>query len=455
MSFSAVARPGRLGIYLRISEADDELGVRRHQKLCETRAEKEGWTVVKVYEDNRVSAWSRKPRPAYNQMLADMRSGHLDVVLAFGDDRLERNSEERIALLRVMQETGCRVHTITGGELDAVTAGGRFKAKITAEIAEYESEIKSERVKAKMAELRTAGKTQGGRRPFGLSDGRKELVPEEAALIREAAGRIIAGGKMYQVVQEWNSRGITTVLGKPWKTSGLREILVSNWSRGLTPDGNKAIWPQIIDPASARRLDAILNDPSRRQRRPEVKRYLLTGLLLCQRCQVTMGASNTNGKPGYGCRRCHRMRQLAEPLEEDITYRFFARVNETRVGNAMAGAEAEDDEQQAQLLALEAKKAEYFDMYDAGEITRSELRERRLRLDGHIMALQAEMRRDTEAEMRRQTRAKAFSMVQEWGALDIEQRRSVLEAFIEYITVKPALKGRTTYDPDRISVKWR
>ena len=85
-----------------------------------------------------------------------------------------------------------------GGSIDLSTAEGRRRFYEAALAAQFESELKSERLKLKHAELAAAGHWQGGQRPFGYAlvpfqEGnrikyRLELDPTEAAAINRWSG---------------------------------------------------------------------------------------------------------------------------------------------------------------------------------------------------------------------------------------------------------------------------
>jgi DNA invertase Pin-like site-specific DNA recombinase len=81
-----------VGIYLRQSYAPngDILAVSRQRtdvrKLCGER----GWTDTVEYVDNDFSATSGKRRPAYQDMLADIRDGTITAVAVWDLDRLYR-----------------------------------------------------------------------------------------------------------------------------------------------------------------------------------------------------------------------------------------------------------------------------------------------------------------------------------------------------------------------------
>jgi hypothetical protein len=83
-----------------------------------------------------------------------------------------------------------------------------MQARIKGTVARYESEHKTERVTAAHASLAEAGRWKGGPRPYGydvgrdnvgrpLNDGRLIVIEQEATIIREAAGAILAGGTVY------------------------------------------------------------------------------------------------------------------------------------------------------------------------------------------------------------------------------------------------------------------
>ncbi|HET7278384.1 MAG TPA: recombinase family protein, partial [Dermatophilaceae bacterium] len=80
----------RATVYARIS-SDREgagLGVRAQEQDCRELADSLGWSIVSTHTDNDISAYSGKPRPGYRAMLEEIRSGAVDVVLAWHTDRL-------------------------------------------------------------------------------------------------------------------------------------------------------------------------------------------------------------------------------------------------------------------------------------------------------------------------------------------------------------------------------
>jgi site-specific DNA recombinase len=81
--------------------------VDRQRQDCEKEATHRSWEVVGTYVDNDVSASSRNPRPAYERMLEDVRTGRVDAVLVWDVDRLTRR------LSRSRTGSGCTSVTVS------------------------------------------------------------------------------------------------------------------------------------------------------------------------------------------------------------------------------------------------------------------------------------------------------------------------------------------------------
>jgi hypothetical protein len=106
------------------------------------------------------------------------------------------------------------------------------------------------------------------------------------------------------------------------------------------------------------------------------------------------------------------------------------------------------------LAAAEAKLAELADMYANNEITRPEWSRARkpiqARRDNAERRLAAAVRRTASAPWQ----GKAGALRAAWPEMTIDQRRAVLGAVIERVTVNPT-KSRGRFDPDRVDVIWR
>jgi site-specific DNA recombinase len=59
--------------------------VTRQEEDCGALCERRGWVVAEVYADNDVSAYSGKPRPAWQQLISDVQAGAVGTGVCMGD----------------------------------------------------------------------------------------------------------------------------------------------------------------------------------------------------------------------------------------------------------------------------------------------------------------------------------------------------------------------------------
>ncbi|MHB8682363.1 MAG: recombinase family protein, partial [Acidimicrobiales bacterium] len=184
------------GIYIRISSdrGGQRAGVRRQLEDCQAWAKRNGVSVAEIYEDNDVSAYRGKTRPSYRRLCDDLKAGTRDGVIVWHNDRLHRNTRELEDFIDLVEATGAQVATVTSGDYDLTTTTGRAMARIACALARLESEDKSRRLKRQAQQAAEEGRRSGGgTRAYGYRPGHAEIVPEEAAIISEAARRILAG----------------------------------------------------------------------------------------------------------------------------------------------------------------------------------------------------------------------------------------------------------------------
>ena len=215
-------------IYARISRDGKEgsgLGVAKQEEDCRELAARLGINVVDVRTDNDLTAFKgasrSKPRPGYDALLGDIRSGRADVVLAWHTDRLHRDMTDLEDYITACGEgrSGVPTNTVKGGDLDLSTASGRMVARILGAVARQEVEHMIERQKSAKERNRKAGAWSGGPRPYGFrkdgpsikqgGQGGLAQVPEEAAAIRWAASQVLAGHRhRTAIARQWNGAGL-------------------------------------------------------------------------------------------------------------------------------------------------------------------------------------------------------------------------------------------------------
>ncbi|MFS2294552.1 MAG: recombinase family protein [Actinomadura sp.] len=473
----------RAAIYARISRDDEGegLGIARQEAACRQLAERLGWTVIGVYADNSKSAYDRrKARPQYERMLIDVQSGRVNGVLCFALDRLTRHPMELERLVEVFVSHRTAVQTVAGGELDLNTEEGQLRARITGSVARFESGRKSERLKAKAAQMIADGKRPcGGPRPFGYDrhyddpdSPRRRILKEtineqEAAAIRDAAERLLRGESMRSIVGEWNDRGLLTSRGNRWSLTSFRQMMTSGRLAGLlmhnrqVVNGVTAQWPAILDRETHEQLHALLT----KRGRPgggNARKFWLTGHVYCS-CGVSMRVGKAkNGRRRYEClprkeggcgARVVDLDELDRMISKLVIKRLqdpgiladLARRESTTQGESRALLDAiERDERR--LVALRADlEDEDTDPDDILE-TRAAIRKVR----GRIKRRRDELSRLAGAEPL--VGVDVDDLADRWERIDLPQKAGLLRvAGIERVVIYPTkLRGR--FDPDRVDL---
>lgn len=149
----------RTGIYLRVST--DQQTTENQRRILMEVAERSGWTVVEVFEDQGVSgAKGRDKRPAFDALLKAVHRRQIDMVAAFAVDRLGRSLPDLVSFLSDIQASGCDLY-LHQQAVDTSTASGRMLFQMLAVFAEFEKSIITSRINAGLARARARGVTFG------------------------------------------------------------------------------------------------------------------------------------------------------------------------------------------------------------------------------------------------------------------------------------------------------
>lgn len=284
-------------IYTRISNDREGagLGVQRQEQDCRDLAESLGWTVVGVHQDNDLSAYQRKkPRPGYKALLADLKTGTANAVIAWHSDRLHRRTAELETFIDIVESTGAAVATVRGGEVDLSSPDGRMQAKFLGAISQREIEHSRDRMVRAKRQAAEDGKWRGGPRPFGYEADGMTVCELEAEALREAAAAIIAGQSLRSTAKEMAERGIRTTSKKAALMSDipLRNMLLRPRNAGfLEVRGEiegKAAWPAIMNEETWRAIVSILKDPARRTTTGNDRKWMGSGLFRCGVCGASV-----------------------------------------------------------------------------------------------------------------------------------------------------------------------
>ena len=458
-------------MYARISSdpEGDRLGVTRQRTDCEALAERKGWPVAEVYIDDDRSAYSGKPRPEYRRMLDDIRSRSIDALIVYNLDRLHRQPRELEAFFDITDAAGLTNLATVEGDINLGSHDGRFHARILGAVARKSSDDASRRIKRKNEERAAAGlPTGGGSRPFGFRPDRVTLDPVEAALVREAAHRALAGDSVRAIATDWNSRGILTSMGRAWTVETLRRMLFSARLSAQREHHGEIVapgqWEAILTPEETARLRTILDERTRTRSRP-VRRYLLTGLLRCGLCDAPLIARpQANGERRYVCAKgpghsgCGRLATKAEPIEAFLAEAVLQQLDTPALAAALAGAQSADAATAADHDALRQDREQLDELaraYGDKLVTFPEWLAARAPIEARIDAARRKLSRQSHSAAIDDYVGRSSELRTIWPDLPLNRQRSIVSAVLERAVVGPAVPGRATFDPERIAPVWR
>jgi hypothetical protein len=293
-----------------------------------------------------------------------------------------------------------------------------------------------------------------------------EAVPAEAALIREAAQRLIAGESLYGIAQDWRRRDVQRANGGRFTGSDLRSMLHKPRLAGYRErdgelhraDDGSGIQP-ILDDQTWRAVRAVLDDPSRK--RPEVRtsRHLLSGLIRCGECGGRMVSGTNHGARVYVCQPanfggrdsgCGKLSVAADPVEQVVTGAWIAAFDGPEARAAVANGHGADVD--AQLGELRDRlKAAVAAHFVEGAITRPQFMDAKRDLEARISGLERQLRRDTESDRRAALVGRSEAV---WDAATLGERRALLALVVDQVRIDR--RGRTgRFDPERVGITWR
>lgn len=170
--------PKHIAIYARVSS--------KQQDTKSQLPDLQRWTTAQElpvvwYEDT--ASGKSMSRPGWNKLEHAIRTGKVATVCCWRLDRLGRTASGLTALFDELRERKVNLVSLKDG-VDLSTPAGRMMANVLASVAQFETELRGERVAAGQAVARANGKRWGGSKA-GV---RKKITPEKERAILKLKG---------------------------------------------------------------------------------------------------------------------------------------------------------------------------------------------------------------------------------------------------------------------------
>ena len=392
-------------IYARYSSSGQrEESIEGQLRDCKEYAKKNGLLVVGEYIDKALTGRSDK-RPDFQRMLRDSERGAFKVVICWKMDRFARNRYDSAMYKYKLKKNGVRLVYA----MEAIPEGpeGIILESVMEGYAEYYSENLSQNVKRgyydSALELKTLGQTVLGYKKG--PDGRFEIDPPAAAIVRRIFEEYAAGERAKDIIDRLNEEGHRTVRGGLFNKNSVRRILENEKYIGVYEFKDIRVENGIPPIVSKDLFEKCGQMVKLHHRAPAARRdtsFLLTTKIFCGECGEAMTGDAGTSRTGvvhyyYICNgrrrhKCKKERVKKDQIEQAVVNELVRLIHSDdfieKVADLVMEFQAKERDDSA-LHALEARQKEVekkikntLAAIDAGIITPS--------TKSHLMELEAE-----------------------------------------------------------------
>ena len=222
----------RVAAYCRVSTEQEEqqnsyqVQIAYYTDLINRKKE---WSLVGIFADEGISGTQTKKRTEFNRMIRMCKNKKIDLVITKSISRFARNTVDCLEYVRQLKNLGIGV-IFEKENINTLTMTSEFMIALYGSFAQAESESISKNVSWGKEKAYREGKVQfqyqnllGYRKG---TDGKPEIVPEEAETIKLIYKLFLDGYSMTNIKKTLESKGILTAKGKKiWNESLISSIL--------------------------------------------------------------------------------------------------------------------------------------------------------------------------------------------------------------------------------------
>lgn len=222
----------RVAAYCRVSTEQEEqqnsyqVQIAYYTDLINRKKE---WSLVGIFADEGISGTQTKKRTEFNRMIRMCKNKKIDLVITKSISRFARNTVDCLEYVRQLKNLGIGV-IFEKENINTLTMTSEFMIALYGSFAQAESESISKNVSWGKEKAYREGKVQfqyqnllGYRKG---TDGKPEIVPEEAETIKLIYKLFLDGYSMTNIKKALENKGILTAKGKKvWNESLISSIL--------------------------------------------------------------------------------------------------------------------------------------------------------------------------------------------------------------------------------------
>ncbi len=302
----------KVAIYVRVSttnQAEEGYSIDGQLDSLTKYCEAMGWSVYQKYIDAGFSG-GKLERPDILKLIKDAKRGVFDTVLVYKLDRLSRNVQDTLYLVKEVFNKN-EVHFVSLQEnLDTSSAMGNLFLTLLSAIAEFEREQIKERMQlGKIGRAKSGKSMMWAKVAYGytyhIGTGKMTVNQSEAIIVKEVFSSYLNGRSITKLRDDLNEKYPKT---PAWSYRTIRQMLDNpvycgyNKYKGQVYPGNhapiisKEIYNQVQDELKIRQQKAYEHNNNYR---PFQSKYMLSGIAQCGYCKaplkITLGTIRKDG----------------------------------------------------------------------------------------------------------------------------------------------------------------
>ena len=404
------------GLYIRVSTEDqarEGFSLPEQEKRLKAMCEYKGYVIYKLYKDAGISAKTGNYRPAFEELLQDIRDKKCNTIVVLKLDRLTRSVYDMEGIMKFLDENKAYLDC-ANEEINTTNSSGKMVARLLTTVSQNEIERTSERTKVGLAGAIKEGHIPA-RAPLGYKHLDKKLVPD--LLTKDVVIRIynlyFEGKSYYNIATIFNEE---KVLGKTnWCDTGILRIIANEVYKGDYVHGKRtnhpAYYKDVVEPIVSKELweSCQVQKKKNQKNYMRTQTYIFLQKLKCPKCgRILAGGASHKIKSDkwyfyYRCENCknniheskieeHIKTLLADILEYDnVVNEFFLPVLKSKVDNPKIELENE-------LKKLNNKKERIRKAYIDELFTEEEFKQETKLIENQIEIINSKILENSQTE---------------------------------------------------------
>ncbi len=404
------------GLYIRVSTEDqarEGFSLKEQEKRLRAMCEYKGYEVYKIYKDSGISAKTGNYRPAFEELLQDIKDKKCNTIVVLKLDRLTRSVYDWENILKFLEENDAYLDC-ANDDINTTNANGKMISRILTSVSQQEIERTSERTKVGLAGAIKEGHIPA-RAPLGYKHIDKKLVPDP--LTKDIVIRIydlyFEGKSYYNIATIFNEE---QVLGKTnWKDTGILRIISNEVYKGDYVHGKRTNHPtyykDVVEPIISKEMweNCQVQKKKNQKNYMRTQTYIFLQKLKCPKCgRILAGGASHKIKSDkwyfyYRCENCKNnihedkieekiKNLLADILEYDnVVNEFFLPVLKSKVDNPK-------EQLKKELKNLNNKKERIRKAYIDELFTEEEFKKESKIIENQIEMINSKLLENSQAE---------------------------------------------------------